>query len=59
MFLGGTQETSKVKEFVSAVLGKFHGVAKDDYTEHCGHGTRLFLDTMKRDAVLWDAIRTF
>jgi hypothetical protein len=25
----------QVKEFLSAVLSKFHGVAQDDYTEHC------------------------
>ena len=25
----------QVKEFVSAVLSKFHGVAKDEYTKHC------------------------
>lgn len=25
----------QVKEFVSAVLSKFPGVAKDEYTEHC------------------------
>ena len=25
----------EVKEFVAAVLSKFHGVAQDDYTEHC------------------------
>ena len=25
----------QVKEFLSAVLSKFHGIAQDDYTEHC------------------------